>query len=333
MKFKHIIGIDISKLTIDVCLLKEGVQAAHHAFDNDEAGFKAMSKWLTSQRVVLGKSLFGMEHTGCYGDPLREWLNRKGYALALESGFEVSRASASIRGKTDRIDAMKIGRYFYLRQQEVELDKPRQACLKRLKALHGYRRRLVKSKAAMQASQGELSVFQPEEHAGALAESSKRVLDTMEEEIAAVEKLIRELIQEHAELQRNYSLATSVVGVNMVTAVALLLITENFTRIDSPKKLACYIGIAPFPKQSGSSIRGRPRVSHIGDQQTKGVLSMAANSAVAHDPQIRSFYQRKIEQGKPGNVALNAVMNKIVHRVCAVVKRGEPYTVLGKHAA
>lgn len=333
MKFTHIIGIDISKLTIDVCLLKQGKKAGHHVFENGKEGFKAMSKWLVASKAVLRRSLFCMEHTGCYGDPLRAWLNRKGYPLALESGFKVSRASEDIRGKTDRKDAFKIARYFFLRQEELELDRPRQDSILQLKALFGYRRRLVKSRTAIGTAQKELKEFNPEQHAGKIADSTGRVKETLDAEIRLVESQIQQLVKENEEIERNYGLATSVTGVGMCTAVSIIITTENFTRIDSPKKFACYVGIAPFPRQSGSSVRGKPKKSPHGDRQAQSELSMAASSAINHDPQIRAFYQRKTKQGKPDPVVRNAVMNKLVHRVYAVVKRGEGYVTLGKHAA
>jgi hypothetical protein len=108
--------------------------------------------------------------------------------------------------------------------------------------------------------------------------------------------------------------------------------TNNFKAFETPRRYACYIGVAPFDHTSGTSVRGKTQVSKICRTQQKAELSMAARSAVVHDPGLKRYYQRKMKEkggGKDAHgVVLNAVKFKLILRMFAVVRSGQPYKVL-----
>ena len=127
------------------------------------------------------------------------------------------------------------------------------------------------------------------------------------------------------ELENNHKLAMSVAGIGLITSVAMLVYTQNFTSFDSSRKFNSYAGIAPFKHESGSSIRGKTRVSNYANEWFKTLLYNAANSAVMHNPEFKSYYQRKIAQNKHHLTVINSVASKIVGRVFAVINRQSPY--------
>jgi transposase len=145
------------------------------------------------------------------------------------------------------------------------------------------------------------------------------------QEIKEAEKAIKELLRLDESLQTNYQLAYSVIGIGFATAVHLLIATENFTRFSDVRKLICYCGVAPFEHSSGTSIKGKVRVSHLANKKLKSLLTMAAISAIQHDPELKAKYEQKIEEGKAKMCVINIIRAKLIERVFAVIKKQKPY--------
>ena len=116
-----------------------------------------------------------------------------------------------------------------------------------------------------------------------------------------------------------------------MTAAALLLCTNNFTAFDDGRKFASYCGVAPFEHSSGSSIRGKTQTSPLANQRIKALLSSCASTAIQHDQQLKAYFIRKTQEGKPKLVALNAVRAKLINRVFATINRGTEYVVLKQY--
>ena len=135
-----------------------------------------------------------------------------------------------------------------------------------------------------------------------------------------------------ASIKKNFDLVHSVKGIGLINAINTIVYTNNFKSFESPRKYACYIGVAPFDHTSGTSVKGKTQVSKICRTQQKSELSMAARSAIIHDPGLKRYYQRKIKEkggGKSAHgIVLNAIKFKLILRMFAVVRSGEPYKVL-----
>ena len=109
-------------------------------------------------------------------------------------------------------------------------------------------------------------------------------------------------------------------------------LTKGFTAFDNARKLACYAGVAPFPYQSGTSIKGRTKVNHIADKKLKSLLNMCALNAKKHDYQLKKYFNDKVEKGKNKMLVLNNLRNKLLHRIFAVIKRQMPYVNIHGYA-
>ena len=120
-------------------------------------------------------------------------------------------------------------------------------------------------------------------------------------------------------------------GVGIITAAAFLIYTQDFTAFDNGRQFACYAGVAPFEHTSGSSIRGRTRVSSLANKKMKALLSNCAAAAVQHDPQLKAYFQRKRGEGKKRLLVLNAIKAKLINRVFATVSRGTPYVPIAHY--
>lgn len=154
-----------------------------------------------------------------------------------------------------------------------------------------------------------------------LKDRDAKRIEVLEKDLKEVESEIQQVITAHQELKKVFNRIVSIPGVGKVLAWNLIARTNNFKKISDPRKLSCYAGLAPFAHQSGTSIRGKSRVSPLADKQLKTLFHMAAMVAVRYDKELQHYYERKVKEGKSKMTVLNAVRNKIAHRICAVVNQ------------
>jgi transposase len=153
----------------------------------------------------------------------------------------------------------------------------------------------------------------------------RSTLQALKADLNGVQQALKELIREDAALKALFALVTSIPGIGTVVATEIILATNELQAINDPKKLACHAGVAPFEHSSGSSVRGKTRVNHQARKSLKTMLHMAAMSALQVKGELQDYYLRKVAQGKNKMLVINALRNKLIHRVYAVVKRGEKY--------
>lgn len=319
------IGIDVSKLTIDVSLINAAGFHQHQQFENSKSGFTQMHKWLqASSLFTFSDALFCMEHTGIYTRQLVMFLISKGAKVWMESALHLKRSMGMTRGKNDRVDSFRIARYAMTNRDLAKLVTLTNQTLQLLKDLHSSRDRIMKSIQAIRVSVREME--RVDKATGKeLAGLNKPALQGLLKSKNAIEKRMMALISEDAELKNLFDLITSVKGVGQVLATELLIYTQKFTRLSGARQLACYCGVAPFVHTSGTSIKGRTGTSNFANMNLKSTLHLAALSSCRYVPEMKQYYERKVAEGKSKMSVLNAIRNKLLHRVLAVVKRGTPY--------
>jgi len=166
-----------------------------------------------------------------------------------------------------------------------------------------------------------------------LTDAYANVISCMDAQITRVEQAIRQVVEGDRELKQMLELISGIKGVGFLVGVYLITYTHNFTRFATWRKFACYAGIAPFEWQSGTSVRGKTKVSPLANKQVKKMLHMAALSASRSDPELKAYYQKRLAEGKNKMCVLNMVRNKLVARVFAVASRKTPYVELMRYAA
>lgn len=326
MDFCYFIGIDIAKDTLDWAVYtQQGGQFSTH-LPNTVVGikaalaeFKALPGWNPKQAV------FCMEHTGIYNARLLELLFELKLPIWLESSLQIKQAGGMQRGKTDQVDAQRIAQYAYRFRDQMRLWQPPREVMQKLTFLSNTRQRLNQAYNLLAVPVAEQVTFVNRSRQKALKGNVKKSLMALKEEQKAVELQITQLIETDARLKELFDLMVSVPGIGPVIATELLITTNEMQTISDPKKLACHAGVAPFEYRSGSSIRGKTRVSHQARKRLKSLIHMGSMSAIQVKGDLQDYYQRKIKEGKHTMLVLNAVRNKLIHRVCAVVRRGEKY--------
>jgi transposase len=236
----------------------------------------------------------------------------------ISSGLEIR------RGKNDKIDAGDIARFALRYADELKPHQLPVQLLRRLKMLFAYRERLVKAKVLIGVPAKEAKDYASADSKEVRADSASLV-QIIEARISKVEKLMLQVIQSDEKTGQYYKLVVSVPGFGLVTASYLLIITQSFTTLTTSRKASNFGGLAPHPHRSGSSIRGKTRISNIADKKLKALLSAGASSRLQHHLDTQQYYRRMIEKGKEENLVKNNIKNKMLHTVYAVVKRGTPY--------
>lgn len=144
---------------------------------------------------------------------------------------------------------------------------------------------------------------------------------------------MKKIVWKDLELKSIFDLITSINGIGSQAAYTIIVYTNKFKKFKTWRKFASYSGIAPFPHQSGTSIRKQTRVSNLANKEVKVILNMCAMSAIRFNPEMKKYYQKRIEQGKNKMSTLNIIRNKLIARFFAVVERGTPYVNTLKYSS
>lgn len=331
MKTKEIIGIDVSKSSIDVCIHCKQIVAK---FQNSKKGFRAMLDWVLKNSIYpFQETIFVFENTGMYSYRLSVFLMEKRLSFFIASGLDIKRSLGIVRGKDDQVDAKRIAVYGYRLKEELEPSELPDASIIKLKSLLSLRTKLNKQRAGFKATLKEQKrIYTVKEFKINFQVQQKMILD-ITKQIDRINRAMKTIIDEHEALRQTYELVTSIKGIGMQTALTVIVYTDNFKKFETWRKFASYCGIAPFPYQSGTSIKGKTKVSHLANKKLKAIMNMCAISAIQHSPEMKSYYQKRVAQGKNKMSTVNIIRNKLVARMFAVVKRQTPYVDLLKFAA
>jgi transposase len=324
--YAFVVGIDVSKESLDVCLIRVAdKQFCYQKINNNMQGFQKMKVWLKTYGCELeSETLVCMEHTGLYTRRLVHYLMSRQVHVWLETPLQIKRSIGLARGKDDKIDSERIARYAFVHQDKAVLVNLSGLTIEKLKDLQANRNRLLKALNSIKTTVKEM--LSVDAASGkTLQRVNKDAIKGLEKSLEQVEEKMSEFIEADEELKRKYDLVTSIKGVGKVLAITLLVYTQGFAKMDDGRKLACYCGVAPFEYRSGSSVFGKTGVSKFANKELKRILYLVSMSSIQYNGELKAYFKRKVEEGKPKMSVLNAVQNKLLHQIVAVVKRGTPY--------
>jgi transposase len=301
----------------NVCLIKTDGKLKHKVFPNTEAGFEQLSAWLTKHGVE--RMYACLEATGAYGEALALFLHSAGHVVSVVNraaikAFAQSRLS---RTKTDRVDAELIARFCTTQQPGAW--KPPASEVRELQAL-------VRRLAALQ----EMRTMEANRLAAGITvevvrASVKELIAHLDEQIKRTEKLIRAHIDNYPGLKEQRELLDSIPGIGATTAAALLAEVPDIKQCRSARQVAAFAGLVPRKRQSGSSVRGRVRLSKIGNSRLRKALYFPAITALRCSP----FFQQRAaglrQRGKSKMTVIGAMMRKLIHLAYGVLKTGKPF--------
>ena len=310
-KDKKIYGIDISKNVFDVYSESTG----HFQIKNDEKGFKSLLKFLPKTALVV------MEATGYYHYRLAQFLHKNEVAVSVVNPLSVKRfiQMKLAKVKTDKSDAKAICEYGTKNELPLynALSNVQSECLQLFRLLDNYLKKRTQTKNKLHGEEvlGIVSKY--------VYQSLKRDLKHLDKEIKGIETRLLELVKQ--DQQHQLTLLKSIPGMGTKTALFLIVVTDGFKRFETASQLCSYVGITPTIRESGSSVRGRSRISKVGNKKLRNLLFLCAFSACKHNKACSEIYERIVAKGKSKKLALIAVANKLLKQAFAIAKSGLPY--------
>lgn len=313
----HTLGIDIAKLKFDVCLITTTGKLKHKVLPNTAAGFAQLSAWLTKHEVTRAHAC--LEATGTYGEALAMYLHAAGHVVSVINPAAVKAFAASrlSRTKTDKVDAELITR-FCLAQSPPAWTPPALE-VRELQALV----RRVESLVEMRGMESNrLEALAP---TSTVRQSVEHHIAYLSAEITRTEELIRAHIETHPDLKQQSELLDSIPGIGETTAALLLAEIVDVTQYASARQVAAYAGLVPRERRSGSSVRGRTRLSKIGNARLRKALYFPAITALRCSEFFQHWAKGLRERGKCKMSVIGAAMRKLIHLAFGVLKTGKPF--------
>jgi transposase len=311
------LGLDVSKLKFNACLERAGGKLRHRLFPNDEAGFSQLSEWLKKNGVERAHAC--MEATGTYYEALATYLHSGGHTVSVinPAAIKAYAQSQLSRTKNDRVDASLIAS-FCAERHPPEWHPP----APELRELQALVRRLDSLQEMRTMEENRLSSGVTVAAVRASLEDSVAYLS---EQIRKTEALIAEHIDRHPGLRRQRELLDSIPGVGSATAAVLLGEIPDLKEYRSARAVAALAGLVPRERQSGSSVRGRVRLSKIGNARLRKALYFPAVTALRCSPFFREWAEGLRQRGKSKMAVIGAAMRKLIHLAYGVLKTGKPF--------
>ena len=310
-KYSETFGIDISKDVFD-CY---GSVQGHLQFKNTEVGFNKFLKMLTKNSLVV------MEATGYYHYRLAQFLYKKGIVVSVVNPLSIKRfiQMKLAKVKTDKSDAKAICNYALINEVPIynALTDIQSECLQLFRLLDAY---LKQRTATKNKIHGEVVLGIPSKFVYRSLIRNKKQLD---KEVNAIELRLLSLVKE--DQQEQLTLLTSIPGIGQKTALFLIVVTDGFSKFENASQLCSYVGITPTIRESGSSVRGRARISKVGNRKLRNLLFLCSFNACKHNKACKAIYDRIVAKGKSKKLALIAVANKLLKQSFAIAKSGRPY--------
>ena len=330
MKKNYFVGIDVSKQTIDVAFImqddQQKTQPGWKIFDNNEQGLYEMKTWLQSNYVPFNEdTLFVIENTGLYHRLLVKFCNKHQLRLCIENGAQVKWSLGIARGKSDKVDSRRLATYAVRFADRLKPASVLHEGIQAIKDLITLRNRHIIQMSSLQTHLKELKLTTDLKAVKELIKIHTPLIKAMKSVIKKTETAIIKKIEANELTRRQYMLLLSIPCIGPVTASYLIACTNAFTTCNSGKQLACYCGVVPFEYQSGISIKGKHHVHKMANKNLKALLHLCAMSSIKYVEELKNYFNRKVEEGKHKMSIINAIRNKLVLRVFAVIKNDKPF--------
>jgi transposase len=310
-KYTETFGIDISKDVFD-CY---GSIQGHLQFKNSETGFNKFLKMLSKDSLVV------MEATGYYHYRFAQFLHNNTVIVSVVNPLSIKRfiQMKLAKVKTDKSDAKAICEYGLTQQVPLytALTDVQSECLQLFRLLDSYIKKRTISKNKIH---GEAVLGVPSSWVYRSLVRNKKHLD---KEIKDIETKLLSLVKQ--DQQEQLTLLQSIPGLGLKTALFLIVVTDGFQKFETASQLCSYVGITPTIRESGSSVRGRARISKVGNRKLRNLLFLCSFTACKHNKGCRDIYERIVNKGKSKKLALIAVSNKLLKQAFAIAKSGHPY--------
>jgi len=326
-KPRFFVGIDVASATFTSAVGMMGekwqIVVKPATFANEYDSFAKYLNWLQEHGVRPENSVICMEATGVYNEVLAHFLIANRFVVAIEPPLKVKRAFKPAGHKSDPVDSIQIGEYAFRFWDELTPWKPREEILEQIRTLLTVREQLVVERAG---HLNALKAVQRKAVRTPLAEMiHQKAIQELKGHILELEAEIQRLIDQDPNFRNMVSLLISIPGVGLLLAAHMLVIFQTVSQPSSPKSLAAFIGICPYDDKSGTSLNHASTSRHYGPPALRKLLFLAALSLRTHNLQFRTYFLRKVLEGKPKQLVINNIANKLLKVIVAVVRSNSDF--------
>ena len=316
IKWRFILGIDISKLLLDLCLLdRKTGQVLYKQVHNTSEGFARIGEWLEGQIAVPAQTVLVSEHTGRYGEQLLRWSTQAGWPHAVVKTTALDKVSWEHHRKTDKFDANHLAEYGARFSDRLRLATAPKPAVGQLKRLQAERRKMVDRRAALKSKLAEADFHDAD--MSQLTKMWSQQLQLLTQHIERLEHTMDELIGQDPALCKRHQTMRTAPGIGPVIGRFWLSLFAGKDQL-SARKISSRFGFAPHGRSSGSSVKSPDRSTGYGNSEMQKLMHQAARSVANHKPHYREYYEQKIAEGKHELVAINNIINKLIRLYCAM---------------
>lgn len=320
---KQVVGIDVAmgELVSNFSVLSDDLDIklkSNGVFKNKEKGFVELIKWAEKHATADSEVLFVMEATGVYHEKLSHRLHERSKKVVIVLPNKISNYARTldIKTVTDKTASEAIARFGL--ERNLETWEPAHQIFREMKQLTREREQIVAERTIIK-NQLHAEHTEAFPNSNSLKRLKKRIklLNDQEKEIKSE---IRELIRGDEKVQNHVANITSIPGVGELTAAIVLAETNGFELIRNKRQLASYAGLDVKEKQSGISVKGKPRISKKGNRYLRKAVHLPALTAVKHCEQYKSTYARLVGRHGIKMKALVAVQRKLLELMYILYK-------------
>jgi transposase len=311
-----VLGLDISKQTIDACLIDARGEVSKKVSNNGK-GFAQLKRWLMNRRITDVHVC--MEATGSYYENVAEDLADAGYLVSVVNPAQIKAFSQSLlsRAKTDELDARLIA--VFCRKHEPPAWKPPTPQERKLRGFVRFCNNLKQTRASY-AVQRQTPNILPE-----VKRSIDELIVGLDDQIETLENEIDKLIDDDPDLRKRRDLLCSIDAIGTTTAATILAEMPQIDQFRDSKAVAAFAGLSSRTKTSGTSIRGRGGICKIGNARLRKALWWPAIVGLRHNIRLRQLAERLAATGKPKKKIIVAAMRQLLVLAYGVLKSGRPF--------
>ena len=314
------LGIDVAKDKLDGVLLHAATKRRHKVVDNSPEGYAILTRWLNQHLppdTVAEAVHVAMEATGVYWEAVALHLAEAGYRVSVVNPAQIKAygTSRAVRTKTDKVDAALIADFAQTMKPE-----PWQPPSPTARAL---RAQVMRLDGLIRMKTQELNRLPVA--AEAVSDSVARHIAWLDAEIDQITTEIKRHIHDDPDLRGKAALLDSIPGLGERTIPILLSFIADVQRFTTARQVAAYAGLNPKLHESGSSVKGKPRLSKIGHASLRKALYMPAMVTLYKTAWGKVFRDRLSQAGKPAKLIIGAMMRKLLHVAYGVLKSAKPF--------
>lgn len=320
---KQVLGVDVAQKELVVTLGRMFDDLtidlySYKVFKNNRSGIISLLRWVKLLTIKDVRVQFVMEATGVYHQGFAYYLDEKGYDLSIVLPNKISNffRTLDVKTVTDKTASQAIARFGL--ERKLDLWKRPNKIYKELQQLTRERHQIVEERVIVKNQlHAEKAEAEPNKRSLKRINARIRFLNSQEKEI---KNDINIIVSDNPTLKQEIENICTIPGVGKLTAVIVLAETNGFELIRNKRQLTSYAGLDVKEKLSGTSVKGKPRISKRGNRNLRSAMHLPSLSAVKHNETYKKLYARLVSKSGIKMKGLVAVQRKLLELIYVIYK-------------